>query len=599
MGNRAMGLGFLVAGFLSFVTVAWSQESLLLVINEFGQGRAGNGEWVELLVVATGSCSTVDLRGWVLRDRQGNTTGGVYVTFSSHSAWAAVPAGTIIVIYNHNDSANLPTHFPSVDYDFSDFRVVLPANAPGYFTTFRWEGISNAADLLQILTSTGVLVDGVSHGGLPLGEQQVPHLGAVAAGRAAWYVGGTRDGVNDAGNWTIGSDTLPGGSTPGAPNAAANAAWIESLRPKPAISVAPTSHDFGTVYVNTDSAPLTLTVRNTGCMDLVVGTCALTGANVDQFRIQNDGVSGQTLIPNASATLQVVFRPTSSGSKSAILRIPSNDPNNPTVSVNLAGTGQAPASISVMPQTHDFGEVVLNTDSVPVTITVRNLGEANLVIGQVTMGGAHPDQFRIENDQVSNSTIPQNGSATLQVVFGPTSVGAKSAVLTIPSNDPEYPTVTVTLSGTGRAPALVANAGGPYAGVVNVPVTLTGTAAGGLAPYSFAWDLDNDGAYDDAFGETVQWTWNLPGTSTVGLKVTDSQGWEATDTAQVQIYAGAGDVNGDGKVNLVDVRLAYQAVLGLIQLTPEQHGRADMDGDGDVDMQDVQAICCLALGGCN
>jgi len=242
---------------------------------------------------------------------------------------------------------------------------------------------------------------------------------------------------------------------------------------------------------------------------------------------------------------------------------------------------------------------VLNTDSVPVTITVRNLGEANLVVGQVTMGGAHPDQFRIENDQVSNSTIPQNGSATLQVVFRPTSVGAKSAVLTIPSNDPEYPTVTVTLSGTGRAPALVANAGGPYAGVVNVPVTLTGTAAGGLAPYSFAWDLDDDGAYDDAFGETVQRTWNLPGTYTVGLKVTDSQGWEAADTAQVQIYAGAGDVNGDGRVDLVDVRMAYQAALGLIQLTPEQHSRADMDGDGDVDMQDVQAICCLALGGCN
>ena len=113
----------------------FAQESLLVVINEFGQGKGGNDEWVELLVVGTGPCSTVDLRNWVLRDYQGNAFGGVYVKFASIAVWRAVPAGTLIVIYNADDTANLPEHFPSYpDDDLSDYLVVLP-HTHDYFLT--------------------------------------------------------------------------------------------------------------------------------------------------------------------------------------------------------------------------------------------------------------------------------------------------------------------------------------------------------------------------------------------------------------------------------------------------------------------------------
>jgi hypothetical protein len=57
-------------------------------------------------------------------------------------------------------------------------------------------------------------------------------------------------------------------------------------------------------------------------------------------------------------------------------------------------------------------------------------------------------------------------------------------------------------------------------------------------------------------------------------------------------------VNGDGAIDLVDLRLAYQAALGLISLTSEQAERADLDDDGDVDMVDVELLCGLILGGC-
>ena len=42
------------------------------------------------------------------------------------------------------------------------------------------------------------------------------------------------------------------------------------------------------------------------------------------------------------------------------------------------------------------------------------------------------------------------------------------------------------------------------------------------------WDLDGDNQYDDAFGPTAQNSFDTPGTKTVRLKVTDSDGGSHT-----------------------------------------------------------------------
>ena len=474
---------------LTFSGFSFAQESLRVVINEFGQGKGGFGEWVELLVVGADPCSTVDLRNWVLRDFQSDAIGGVWVKFANLDVWKAVPAGTIILIYNAGDTANLPDHFPSYpDEDFSDFLVVLPHTHAYFASPQRWEGLANTGDWVVLQDATGSTVDGISYGDRP---GQTPHLSAVGARRAAAYTRAGTDGINDAANWIVGYERAADGSplsTPGRGNTEENAAWIASLRPRPAISVSPLSWDFGAVNVGTESLPLVVTVANTGCANLSVGTLYLSGSDVDQFRIQNDDCSGQAISPGGSRTVEVVFRPTS--------------------------------------------------------------------------------------------------------------VGTKSATLVIPSNDPDRPEVHVSLTGTGTVTALSVDAGGPYTGRVGVPITLRASASGGLSPYTFAWDLDADGEFDDAEGAEITYTWYAPGFYTVQVRVRDSLGNAATDTAEVRVLPARGDVNGDGAIDLVDLRLAYQAALGLISLAPEQAERADLDDDGDVDMVDVELLCRLILGGC-
>jgi parallel beta-helix repeat protein len=107
-----------------------------------------------------------------------------------------------------------------------------------------------------------------------------------------------------------------------------------------AISLTPGSKDFGPVLVGTDSAPFTFTVKNAGTIDLTIGTVSLSGLNPDDFGIDaNHCFATLVLAPNATCTIDVFFSPGSAGSKSATLVVASNDPNHPSVSSNLTGSG--------------------------------------------------------------------------------------------------------------------------------------------------------------------------------------------------------------------------------------------------------------------
>ena len=82
---------------------------------------------------------------------------------------------------------------------------------------------------------------------------------------------------------------------------------------------------------------------------------------------------------------------------------------------------------------------------------------------------------------------------------------------------------------------LNAEAGGPYSGYTGETIQFTGSATGGKSPYTYNWDLDNDGEYDDATGSSVGKSWETVGTYTIGLKVIDNIGKNDTDTAQVTV----------------------------------------------------------------
>ncbi|HHW42878.1 MAG TPA: CehA/McbA family metallohydrolase [Desulfotomaculum sp.] len=217
----------MVAGILPIGPIgagkAEAAETGQVIINEFGQGTSGNPfEWVELVVVGTGPGSTVDMRGWDL----GDTTPGD-LSFTNDDKWSAVPAGTIIVIYN-NVPGKTP-NFPADDLDFGngDFNAVIPHNNSTLFSG-NWGSLNNSGgDAVVLRDAADRVVDGISYG---TDTTQTPQLSLVGSTKAARYNGGDAAGVNTAGNWSIIDDGANPATTPGAGNNAANTSWINSLR---------------------------------------------------------------------------------------------------------------------------------------------------------------------------------------------------------------------------------------------------------------------------------------------------------------------------------------------------------------------------------
>ncbi len=93
-----------------------------------------------------------------------------------------------------------------------------------------------------------------------------------------------------------------------------------------------------------------------------------------------------------------------------------------------------------------FPETLVGEQSAAQTVTVRNDGGATLDVGIVLLAGDDADQFTIDTDGCTGQALAPTASCTLDVSFGPLSLGAKSAYLEVPSNDADEDLVYVVLA---------------------------------------------------------------------------------------------------------------------------------------------------------
>jgi len=86
-----------------------------------------------------------------------------------------------------------------------------------------------------------------------------------------------------------------------------------------------------------------LTIRNTGGAVLNLGAITVDGPNGAEFVA--GAPSSSMVAPAGTATLNVTFTPGSTGARSAVLHVASNDPNESQYDVMLIGIGSAPAGL--------------------------------------------------------------------------------------------------------------------------------------------------------------------------------------------------------------------------------------------------------------
>jgi len=129
--------------------------------------------------------------------------------------------------------------------------------------------------------------------------------------------------------------------------------------------------------------------------------------------------------------------------------------------------------------------------------------------GSGSVAGSHP--------------YPTAGTYTVTVEVTDNDGGVGSDTLVVKVNPPDV---------QNQAP--IANAGGPYSVDEGSSIALDGTGSSDPDgnPITYAWDLNNDGLYDDATGPTPSFAGVEQGVFQIGLQVSDG---DLMDTAAAQV----------------------------------------------------------------
>ena len=88
----------------------------------------------------------------------------------------------------------------------------------------------------------------------------------------------------------------------------------------------------------------TVTIKNDGNVELIIGSISSADRLTDEFLILNDNCSGQSLIPSDECTFRVRFSPAAAGTFNDTFDIPSNDTDENPVIVSVNGRGLSSAS---------------------------------------------------------------------------------------------------------------------------------------------------------------------------------------------------------------------------------------------------------------
>ncbi len=227
-------------------------------------------------------------------------------------------------------------------------------------------------------------------------------------------------------------------------------AWPAVSAPEVSLSAATLA--FGATETATKSAPKTLTLKNSGNVELTLnGTgegIKITGTSAASFLETNN--CGSSVAAGASCTITVTFEPKAAGNLAATLSIADNATGSPQT-IALSGTGAA-AAAKLSEASLTFPATAVGKSS---SLQVKLLDTGNLALSLsgtgrgISISGTNFRSFTQKNN--CGASLAVGNSCTVTVTFAPRQAGPLSAALQIGDNAAGSPQ-KVTLKGTGAGP---------------------------------------------------------------------------------------------------------------------------------------------------
>jgi hypothetical protein len=227
-----------------------------------------------------------------------------------------------------------------------------------------------------------------------------------------------------------GSEAPDAGADPVPDVAADLAAAVEAGQPPAGDGSAPVAELF--IYpavqrfstaVGEQSARTRLVVGSLGTVSTGVPVVALTGEHPSEFAVVGHTCTAP-LTPHGNCGVEVIFRPTSFGERTATLTVTASPGGTGTA--KLVGFGFVPEAPDPEPRSLDFGTVAVGTTSQAMVMKLPNHGSAASPPIMVSLSSV---EFVKSHDTCSGASVPPLGSCVVAVQLRPMSRGAKSAVI--------------------------------------------------------------------------------------------------------------------------------------------------------------------------
>ncbi len=244
------------------------------------------------------------------------------------------------------------------------------------------------------------------------------------------------------------------------------------LQPGPRITVDQYALSFGTHPVGVAAPNQSVLFTNVGDAPLTVSSIALVGGSGFSL-VGETCTSGSPLAPMATCTATFGFTAPAASSYYDYATIVSDAVDNPTLYVDLDGSGSpTPApSADFYPMSLDFGNVVGNTTSPVKTVSFANTGSAPMTITDIVSGGG---DFTVSHDcPLAPATLAAGACCTISSQFKPTVAGPQSTSIQVTDDAAGSPHL-IPIQGVGVPPPSIT----PSPTSLTVPDQIIDTSGG-------------------------------------------------------------------------------------------------------------------------
>lgn len=208
-------------------------------------------------------------------------------------------------------------------------------------------------------------------------------------------------------------------------------------------SASPTSLTWGNVAFGNTGGAKTVTLTNSGSSAISFSGITFTGADPNDFYATN--TCGTSVAASGICTASVYFRPTTAGTRTAVLNLNDSASNSPqTVSLSGTGTSNTSGSVTTSPSSLNFGSVDVGSSSSTMSAALSNATASSITISGVSITGS---DYSISSNGCG-STLASSASCSVSVIFKPTTGGTRAATLSFADSASNSPQV-VSLTGSG------------------------------------------------------------------------------------------------------------------------------------------------------